>query len=144
MNITCGWKRVESRSFLVRLDQAAKPIILIHRLFNILFAHEHADLRRTTPLQDIALLTSIQQFPSKQSAGASTMAVSDAVTGHIRPDVEEEAPCFFWKLPLEVRDMIYELLYGHGRPLKVVTRVGWKDREKVRQRLSKKVTAVSQ
>ena len=143
MYSTCGWTRVKSRSFLVRLDQAAKPITLIHQPFNILLAHEHADLKHTTPVQGIALLISILQLPSKQSGGAPTMAVSDAVTKNIRPDVEEETLCFFWKLPLEVRDIIYELLYGQHERVRVIIPSEWETHERTNRRRSGNVASVS-
>ena len=40
----------------------------------------------------------------------------------------------FWNLPLEVRDMIYELVYGDRRAIKVKSRTTWARDEKSRRR----------
>lgn len=44
--------------------------------------------------------------------------------------VTDEAPCMFWKLPPEIRDIIYDLVYGGDRTICVMTRSGWTYREK--------------
>jgi hypothetical protein len=40
----------------------------------------------------------------------------------------------FWKLPLELRDMVYDLVYGEAREILAVTRVDWETAEKRRKR----------
>ncbi|KAK3070791.1 hypothetical protein LTR53_009825 [Teratosphaeriaceae sp. CCFEE 6253] len=42
--------------------------------------------------------------------------------------------CFWWKLPRELRDMIYSLAYSQSRKIKVMLRRGWLSRETRRRR----------
>lgn len=41
---------------------------------------------------------------------------------------------YFFGLPLELRDMIYELVYGEERTLKIRFRSTWRRAEKIRQK----------
>ena len=38
-----------------------------------------------------------------------------------------EEKCMFWKLPPEVGGMIYDLVYGEAREVRVVCRTMWKE-----------------
>lgn len=40
----------------------------------------------------------------------------------------------FWKLPLELRDTIYDLVYGEARQLRVKMRSAWEKSEALRER----------
>ena len=35
------------------------------------------------------------------------------------------APCLFWRLPPEIRNMIYGYLYGRGRTISVKVQADW-------------------
>lgn len=42
---------------------------------------------------------------------------------------DEQPRCMFWRLPLEMRDMIYDLVYGEMRQIRVETRSNWLQHE---------------
>ncbi|KAK5125225.1 hypothetical protein LTR85_000901 [Meristemomyces frigidus] len=49
----------------------------------------------------------------------------------------EQPRCMFWKLPPELRDIIYDLVYGEARQLRVQMRFMWKYEQNIQKRYNR-------
>ena len=67
-----------------------------------------------------------------QKANTSTIAVPGRAATSI-PTNDDIAACMFWKAPPEIRDMIYGLVYGGHRTVKVKSRMFWEVVERKRR-----------
>ena len=52
----------------------------------------------------------------------------------IEPATADKRPCMFWKLPLEIRDMVYSLVYRDQRIIGVKSRQAWRFEKQDRMR----------